>query len=465
MDRFGRITELVAAVPAGYPYFLAVVREGRFKGQAPMEMRFVPGLRRQWDRGGFGTGTRATELKSESVRDLLGQLRAKGIEPAHDDVEFYVVRAPNAPREGVQYARLLSMARTAARTKNLKVEPTTPGSKNHWKVTYHDGTEKWVDARPGRGEPSRREQRLLQRKMRSPAVQRAINRLDDALGGYKGEQDSAPLEQAVEKNEVGLDRELSKTVNRLFVKTVKKNEGKDIPDVKKEGLDVIKDHVNRHRRDSSRRANVDVDDLVAFVESTEKDWNYVTPEELEGMDRGGLFLLDVRKPEDFKREHIPGATNIFWLDLLNEENLARLPKDKRIVVVCYVGHTASQAMVLLRLLGYDAVALKFGMGISPVKGVPVAGWKDWGFETEGTCMKKVGRCERIAERVAGRVLAMSDDMALRKTREVMFYVDRAIATAELVEQRLRRTEDYAARAVVTRAMNKLYEVSTDLEGV
>jgi hypothetical protein len=149
--------------------------------------------------------------------------------------------------------RVAGQARQAARTKNLKVEPTTPGSKNHWKVTYYDGTEKWVDARPGRGEPSRREQRLLQRKMRSPSVQRAINRLDDALGEYKGDQDPKPLEQAVEKNEVGLDRELAKKVNRLFVKTVKKDEGKDIGDETKEGLQVVTDHVNRFRRDSMDR--------------------------------------------------------------------------------------------------------------------------------------------------------------------------------------------------------------------
>jgi len=32
------------------------------------------------------------------------------------------------------------------------------------------------------------------------------------------------------------------------------------------------------------------------------------------------------------------------------------------------------------LLGYKASALKFGMGKSPVEGVPVAGWLDFGFD-------------------------------------------------------------------------------------
>jgi len=119
--------------------------------------------------------------------------------------------------------------------------------------------------------------------------------------------------------------------------------------------------------------------LQNFIDSTGDDWNYILPEELE-KNPSKYFLLDVRKPDAFKEGHIKGAKNIFWMDLLKPENLAKLPKNKRIIVICYVGHTASQIMVALRLLGYKASTLKFGMGKSPVKGVPVAGWLDYGFD-------------------------------------------------------------------------------------
>ena len=122
-----------------------------------------------------------------------------------------------------------------------------------------------------------------------------------------------------------------------------------------------------------------LDELKNFVKSTEKDWNYILPEDLHNGTKK-FFILDVRKPEDFKEGHIKGAVNVFWLDLL--DNLGKLPKDRKIVVVCYVGHAATQAMMMLRLLGYDAAGLKFGMGVSPAKGVPVAGWMDYGFEVE-----------------------------------------------------------------------------------
>lgn len=116
-----------------------------------------------------------------------------------------------------------------------------------------------------------------------------------------------------------------------------------------------------------------------FLEQTKDDWNYVLPSKLKDMDKSNLFLLDVRRKSDYDDGHIEGTTNIYWLDLMKPENLDRLPKDKTIVVICYLGHTASQVLVMLKLLGFKAVALKFGMGISPIEGVPVAGWTTLGY--------------------------------------------------------------------------------------
>lgn len=123
------------------------------------------------------------------------------------------------------------------------------------------------------------------------------------------------------------------------------------------------------------------EELLKFIDSTGKDWNYITPEELNKKDLSKYYLLDVRDKESFKKGHIKGAKNIFWMEVLKSKNLSKLPKNKKIIVVCYVGHTATQIMVALRLLGYKAIALKFGMGISPVEGIPVAGWTDFNFET------------------------------------------------------------------------------------
>lgn len=119
--------------------------------------------------------------------------------------------------------------------------------------------------------------------------------------------------------------------------------------------------------------------LLEYVEGVGYNWNYITPEELNKEDLRDFYLLDIRRKEDYEEGHITGAKNIFWKDLLKEENIKKLPKNKKIILICYVGHTSSQMMVALSLLGYNVLTLKFGMGKSPIKGIPVSGWLGFGY--------------------------------------------------------------------------------------
>ena len=139
-----------------------------------------------------------------------------------------------------------------------------------------------------------------------------------------------------------------------------------------------------HNKQENYDTNISKNNMISifdeYLQKSQYDWNYVLPENLREMDKTKIFILDVRKPEDYKKGHIKGSVNIFWLDLMKQENLKKLPMDKEIILVCYVGHTASQVLVLLKLLGYNAKVLKFGMGQSPTVGVPVAGWGNYGFE-------------------------------------------------------------------------------------
>lgn len=129
-------------------------------------------------------------------------------------------------------------------------------------------------------------------------------------------------------------------------------------------------------------------DLRRYVNCTKKDWNYITPKNfyekyLRNRDEKKYVLIDLRKADAFHYFHVPRAINIFWLDLLSDRNLRRMLKwkqqGKKIFLICYVGHTSSQAMVLLKLLGIEATSIKFGYGMSPVTGVPVAGWLQYHY--------------------------------------------------------------------------------------
>jgi len=83
-----------------------------------------------------------------------------------------------------------------------------------------------------------------------------------------------------------------------------------------------------------------------------------------------IYILSVRKAEDYAAGHIEGAlNNPFGAGM--EKNFSTLPKDKKIVVYCYTGQTAGQVVAGLRMLGYDAVSLNAGMG---TKANAPAGW-------------------------------------------------------------------------------------------
>ncbi|MCL4474379.1 MAG: rhodanese-like domain-containing protein [Actinobacteria bacterium] len=78
--------------------------------------------------------------------------------------------------------------------------------------------------------------------------------------------------------------------------------------------------------------------------------------------RQEIFLLDLRREEDFEGVgHIEGALRIDFDAAAVPENLEMLPRDKKIVSICYTGNLAAQLTVVLRMLGYDAAALSYGM--------------------------------------------------------------------------------------------------------
>ena len=88
--------------------------------------------------------------------------------------------------------------------------------------------------------------------------------------------------------------------------------------------------------------------LRDYLHDTKDDWNYITPADFYNQYFGKkhYLLIDLRDKASFDKGP---AKNIYWLDILDKP----LPKDKKIFLICYVGHTSSQVLVLLKLLGYD----------------------------------------------------------------------------------------------------------------
>ncbi len=124
--------------------------------------------------------------------------------------------------------------------------------------------------------------------------------------------------------------------------------------------------------------------LRDYLHDTKDDWNYITPIDFYNNYylKKDYFLIDLRRAKEYRKMHIKGSKNIFWLNILDEKNIKKLPKNKPIFLICYVGHTSSQVLTLLKILGYHVMSIKYGYGLSPTRGIPVAGWLDYGLPIE-----------------------------------------------------------------------------------
>jgi rhodanese-related sulfurtransferase len=113
--------------------------------------------------------------------------------------------------------------------------------------------------------------------------------------------------------------------------------------------------------------------LAPFAEgAVPKALGLVPPEKLltELKEGKEIVFLDVRTPKEFGLLGIthPGTLNIPMNELFRDENLARLPADKTILVLCHTGLRAGIVAVGLRQIGFENVRVLKG-GIVALAGL------------------------------------------------------------------------------------------------
>ncbi len=84
----------------------------------------------------------------------------------------------------------------------------------------------------------------------------------------------------------------------------------------------------------------------------------------------GVFVLDVREPDEWAQAHIPGATLIPLGELQTRVN--ELPKDQPVLVYCRSGNRSATGRDILKAAGFENVTSMSG-GINE--------WKAAGYET------------------------------------------------------------------------------------
>ena len=98
--------------------------------------------------------------------------------------------------------------------------------------------------------------------------------------------------------------------------------------------------------------------------------NEISVDEAYAKYQQGMFLLDVRQPEEWQEAHIPNTTLIPLGEL--ESRLNELPKDKPIVVVCRSGNRSQAGRDILKKADFNNVTSMAG-GINQ--------WRAQGYPT------------------------------------------------------------------------------------
>ncbi len=90
------------------------------------------------------------------------------------------------------------------------------------------------------------------------------------------------------------------------------------------------------------------------------------------------YIVNYWAATDYAKGHLPGAIQYSpKADFKLAASLKTLPTNKTIVVYCYTGQTSSQAATVLKVLGYDAKTLMFGVNVMNYDWMKTNGVSSW----------------------------------------------------------------------------------------
>jgi rhodanese-related sulfurtransferase len=101
-----------------------------------------------------------------------------------------------------------------------------------------------------------------------------------------------------------------------------------------------------------------VDEMEAYLEFVDYGGGVIFAEQIPKADWSRFFVIDARDAAQFAREHIPGAVNMDWRQVLAKRQ--SIPKNKPVLIYCNTGSLSAQAGFALRVAGWDNVKILQG---------------------------------------------------------------------------------------------------------
>jgi rhodanese-related sulfurtransferase len=101
-----------------------------------------------------------------------------------------------------------------------------------------------------------------------------------------------------------------------------------------------------------------VDEIAGYFDFIEYGGGVIFAEQIPREEYANIMVIDARDEAQFAKDHIPGAINIEWRQVLNERS--RIPQDKMVLIYCNSGSLSAQAGLALRVAGWENLRILQG---------------------------------------------------------------------------------------------------------
>ncbi len=101
-----------------------------------------------------------------------------------------------------------------------------------------------------------------------------------------------------------------------------------------------------------------MDELSGYLEFVDYGGGTIFAEQIPKSEYSKMMIIDARDAAQFSKEHIPGAVNIEWRQVLAKSS--SIPKDKAVLIYCNTGSLSAQAGFALRVSGWENVKILQG---------------------------------------------------------------------------------------------------------
>lgn len=101
-----------------------------------------------------------------------------------------------------------------------------------------------------------------------------------------------------------------------------------------------------------------MDELSGYLEFVDYGGGTIFAEQIPRSEYSKMMIIDARDAAQFAKEHIPGAVNIEWREVLAKRS--GIPKDKAVLIYCNTGSLSAQAGFALRVSGWENVKILQG---------------------------------------------------------------------------------------------------------